>query len=124
MVSEFFSGSLDPRWPHAILLSVAIIASFAVAVGIVMESPHWSIANALVIGGVVLEAICTLLIFGFDEGISSRQQSFIEVQNSQILAVLSELCDQDNSLIGNPACIEFRKQQRDKAAAKEKAAKQ
>jgi hypothetical protein len=84
MVSEFFSGSLDPRWPHALLLSVAIIASFAVAVGIVMESPHWSIANALVIGGVVLEAICTLLIFGFDEGISSAQQSKIIALESQL----------------------------------------
>jgi len=76
-MSTFFSGSLDPFWPHVILLSVAILASFAVAIGIVMESPKWSVANALVVGGVALEAICTLLLFGFDEGISNAQQSKI-----------------------------------------------
>jgi hypothetical protein len=32
------------------------------------------IANVLVIGGVAIEAVCTLLLFGFDEGISDIQQ--------------------------------------------------
>ena len=76
-MSAFFSGSLDPFLPHVILLSAAIAASFAVAIGIVLENPKWSSANALVIGGVAIEAVCTLLLFGFDEGISGAQQSVI-----------------------------------------------
>jgi hypothetical protein len=76
-MSGFFSGSFDASWPHIVLLSVAIIASIAVAIGIVMESPHWSIANVLVVGGVAIEAICTILLFGFDEGISQSQQAKI-----------------------------------------------
>jgi hypothetical protein len=83
-MSTFFSGSVDPFWPHVLLLTAAIIASFAVAIGIVLESPHWSIANALVIGGVALEAVCTLLLFGFDEGISNAQQSKIIALERQI----------------------------------------
>jgi hypothetical protein len=30
--------------------------------------------------GIVLEAICTLLLFAFDEGISSKQQSTVTAQ--------------------------------------------
>jgi hypothetical protein len=71
-MSEFFSGSMEPSWPHAILLTAAISASFAVAAGIVLENPKWSLANVLVVGGVAVEAACTLLLFGFDEGISSK----------------------------------------------------
>lgn len=76
-MGAFFSGSLDPFWPHVMLLSVAIAASFAVAVGIVLENPKWSLSNVLVVGGVAIEAVCTLLLFGFDEGISQSQQSKI-----------------------------------------------
>jgi hypothetical protein len=76
-MSGFFSGAADPFWPHVLLLAFAIVASFSVAIGIVLESPRWSVANALVIGGVAMEAVCTLLLFGFDEGISSAQQSKI-----------------------------------------------
>lgn len=78
-MSGFFSGSFDPFWPHAILLTVAIAASFAVAAGIVMENPKWSLANALVVGGVAIEAACTLLLFGFDEGISGKLQSKVVI---------------------------------------------
>jgi hypothetical protein len=78
MISEFFSGSLNPAWPHAILLVTAIVASFSVAAGIVLENPKWSLANVLVVGGVAIEAICTLLLFGFDEGMSQVQQRRIE----------------------------------------------
>lgn len=73
-MSGFFSGSLDPFWPHSVLLTIAVLSSFAVAAGIVLENPKWSLANALVIGGVAIEAACTLLLFGFDEGISGKQQ--------------------------------------------------
>jgi hypothetical protein len=100
-MSTFFSGLIDPVWPHVILLSVAILASFAVAVGIVLESPHWSVANALVVGGVAFEAVCTLLLFGFDEGISNAQQSKIVRLESRLAArSLSEtqVSDLKNSL--------------------------
>jgi hypothetical protein len=86
-VSGFFSGSFDSTWPHATLLTMAIVASFAVGIGIVLENPKWSLANVLVIGGVALEAVCTLLLFGFDEGISNAQQSKIERQNTEIIAL-------------------------------------
>jgi hypothetical protein len=55
-MSGFFSGSFDPFWPHAVLLTAAIVASFADAAGIVMENPQWSFANVLVVGGVAIEA--------------------------------------------------------------------
>jgi hypothetical protein len=83
-MSGFFSGSFDPSWPHAVLLTIAIVSSFAVAIGIVMESPHWSIANVLVVGGVAIEAVCTILLFGFDEGISNAQQAKIISLEEQI----------------------------------------
>lgn len=85
-MSGFFSGAADPFWPHVLLLAFAILASFAVAIGIVLESPHWSIANALVIGGVALEAVCTLLLFGFDEGISSAQQAKIVTLETRLVS--------------------------------------
>jgi hypothetical protein len=84
-MSGFFSGSADPFWPHVILLTVAILASFAVAGGIVLENPKATIANVLVVGGVAIEAVCTVLLFGFDEGISGAQQSKIIDQQAQII---------------------------------------
>ena len=83
-MSGFFSGSFDPFWPHAILLTSAIVASFAVAIGIVLENPKWSLANALVVGGVAIEAVCTLLLFGFDEGISTAQTDKIASLTQQL----------------------------------------
>lgn len=83
-MSGFFSGSLGPFWPHALLLTAAIAASFAVAAGIVLENPKWSLANVLVVGGVAVEAACTLLLFGFDEGISSRQQEKIVILETAV----------------------------------------
>lgn len=84
-MSGFFSGTVEPFWPHAALLTIAIAASFAVAAGIVLENPKWSLANVLVVGGVAIEAACTLLLFGFDEGISGRQQASIVGQQISIL---------------------------------------
>jgi hypothetical protein len=85
-MGTFFSGSVDPFWPHVLLLTTAIVASFAVAIGIVLESPHWSIANALVVGGVAIEAVCTLFLFGFDEGVSNAQQSKIVALEQRLAA--------------------------------------
>jgi hypothetical protein len=84
-MSDFFSGSLGPFWPHVVLLASAVAASLAVAAGIVMENPNWSLANVLVVGGVAIEAACTLLLFGFDEGVSSKQQLKIEAAEQKLV---------------------------------------
>ncbi len=88
-LSSFFSGDVDPTWPHVILLSVTVLASFAVAAGIIFESPKYSesihrAATRLVIGGVAVEAVCTIFLFVFDEGISNAQQSKIIALETQI----------------------------------------
>jgi hypothetical protein len=89
-LSAVLSGDAAPLWPHIILLGVTVLASFAVAAGILLESPKYSealhgLASKLVIGGVAIEAICTISLFVFDEAISSKQQSAIESQQSTIL---------------------------------------
>jgi hypothetical protein len=62
--------------------------SVAVAWGIIREAEKvWSLTTLLVVGGVAVEAICTLLLFGFDEGLSSKQQTTIEVQRDQIISL-------------------------------------
>jgi hypothetical protein len=38
-----------------------------------------------------VEAICTLLLFGFDEGISSKQQKTIRTQNDKIIVLEKKL---------------------------------
>jgi len=81
-LSNFFSGEADPLWPHVVLLTVSVLSSFAVAGGIILESPKYSasvhrIATWLVIGGVAIEALCTIFLFVFDEGISNAQQEKI-----------------------------------------------
>ncbi|WP_316229039.1 hypothetical protein [Bradyrhizobium sp. SZCCHNR1070] len=81
-LSHFFSGGVDPTWPHAILLSISVLASFAVGAGIIFESHKYSasvqrIAMWSVIVGVIVEAGCTITLFVFDEGISNAQQDKI-----------------------------------------------
>jgi hypothetical protein len=88
-ITAFISGGMDPFWPHFILLSVSVLSSFAVAAGIILESPKYpeslhGIANKLVIGGVAIEALCTIGLFVFDEGISNAQQSAIQTQQTTI----------------------------------------
>ena len=97
-------------------------AGWAIVLTAIVLLPPVTIRSGFVLAGVAIEAVCTILLFGFDEGVSGAQQSIILKQQSQILAALSELCSQDNSLIGNPACTEFWKQ-RNEQTAKEKAAK-
>ena len=87
---------------HGVLLAAGIVASLIVAVGIVLEEPKWSIANVLVIGGVAIEAVCTLLLFGFDEGISEVQQSKIislETRIAPRLMTLDECRDVSLAMI-------------------------
>jgi hypothetical protein len=81
-LTHFFSGEVDPTWPHAILLAITVLASFAVAAGIIFESPKYPasvhrVATWCVIVGVGIEAICTITLFVFDEGISGKQQEKI-----------------------------------------------
>lgn len=91
MINAFFSGSVDPRWPHLILITFGVLASVAVGVGIVLEAERkCSIPTLLVIVGVVLEAICTILLFEFDEGISGSQQSTIKLQQATIISLQRE----------------------------------
>jgi hypothetical protein len=44
---------------------------------IIMESEKWSVATVLVVIGVATEAIFTIILFRFDEGISLEQQAKI-----------------------------------------------
>jgi hypothetical protein len=88
---NFFSGGVDPGWPHGILLSITVLASFAVAAGILLERPKYSesvhrIATWLVLCGVAVEAFCTIVLFVFDEGISNAQQDKIIALEKRLLA--------------------------------------
>jgi hypothetical protein len=85
-MSQFFGGVLDPTWPHAVLIAGSIIGGALVGLGVILEAPKiLSIPVAAVVIGVIIEAACTLLLFGFDEGISSRQQASIVGQQISIL---------------------------------------
>jgi hypothetical protein len=95
-VSAFISGELEPFWPHVWLLSFSVLASIAVGVGIIFERPKYSpsvhrVAFWLIVGGVIFEAICTIFLFVFDEGISRSQQSKIDAQQSKIIALETRL---------------------------------
>jgi hypothetical protein len=77
-VSSFLAGEVDPFWPHVWLLSLSVGASIAVGAGIIFERPKYSTAihNAafwLVVTGIAIEALCTIFLFVFDEGISNAQ---------------------------------------------------
>jgi hypothetical protein len=81
-VSRFLSGDLEPFWPHVTLLSLAVLSSIAVGGGIIFERPKYPpsihrVAFWLVVGGIAVEAVCTIFLFVFDEGISDAQQSKI-----------------------------------------------
>lgn len=91
-MSQFFGGTLDPAWPHAVLIAGTIVGGALVGLGVILEAPKiLSVPVAAVFIGIVIEAACTILLFGFDEGISSAQQSTILVQNGQIIDLEKEL---------------------------------
>jgi hypothetical protein len=75
---------------HAYLLGFAIFSTFVVACGIVWESDAplgvHPVARRLVIWGVAAEAIFTVALFVFDEGISSAQKSKIEETTEELVA--------------------------------------
>jgi hypothetical protein len=102
MISSYFSafqhGDLEPTFTHMWLLAGAIIGSLIVAGGIALES-HWPITRmkrreivglTFVFFGVGLEALFTLALFIFDEGISGAQQSTIASQQSEIISLEKE----------------------------------
>jgi hypothetical protein len=94
---------MDAFWPHVILLSVSVLASFAVGAGIILESPEYPslhrIATRLVIVGVVVEAACTIFLFVFDEGISNAQQEKIITLEKRLAA--RSLADEQISSIAD-----------------------
>jgi len=73
-MSQFFGGALDPTWPHFILIAGTILGGALVGLGVILEAPKiLSLPVAAVFVGIVIEAACTLSLFGFDEGISGSQ---------------------------------------------------
>ncbi len=95
-ISRFWLGGFEPFWPHIVLLSSSVVASLAVGAGIIFERPKYSpsvhrVAFWLVVGGVVIEAICTIFLFVFDEGISGAQQSTIRAQQRKIIALEGQI---------------------------------
>jgi hypothetical protein len=64
---------------HVYLLSGDILATWAVAAGIIWEGAFdlREIVHRLVIWGVAAETLCSLALFTFDEGISAAQQDKI-----------------------------------------------
>jgi hypothetical protein len=86
-MSQFFGGALDPTWPHIVLIAGTIVGGALVGLGVILEAPKIiSIPVAAVFIGGVIEAACTLLLFGFDEGISGSQQSKIIALEARLTA--------------------------------------
>jgi hypothetical protein len=88
-LSAAWAGEADPIWPHLVLISLSIIAGFAVGAGIIYEQPAYPpsmhrVATRLVIGGIAVESLCTVSLFVFDERISFAQQSKIIELETQI----------------------------------------
>jgi hypothetical protein len=128
-LSAVLSGTAEPFWPHLVLISVSVAASFAVAGGIIFESPKYSpaihrIATSLVIGGVAVEALCMVCLFVVDEAISSAQQvkiialetklaprSLSDAEVAEISGVLKKFDGQEFTVAGydgEPASIASR----------------
>jgi hypothetical protein len=75
---------------HVYLLSGDVLATIAVGLGIIWEHgpPEVQrVANRLIIGGVLVETICSIWLFAYDENISAGQQSVIRFQNDKIIAL-------------------------------------
>jgi len=77
------------------LLAGDVLATWAVAAGIIWEGDvitvSHEIAKRLVLWGVVLETMCSIALFAFDEGISHGQQLVIEEQKREIIALETRL---------------------------------
>ena len=76
------------------LLGGDVLATIAVGAGIVWESGPLEvqhIAHRLVIWGIVAEALCTIALFTFDDGLSDVQAAIIRTQNSKIITLETNL---------------------------------
>jgi hypothetical protein len=71
-----WSGDQDAL--RSALLYGAVLGGILVGAGIVWEAKKLDVATAIVVVGVVLEAVCTIWLFVTDESISRAQQSRIE----------------------------------------------
>jgi hypothetical protein len=94
-IRAFFSGEVSAFWPHFWLLGGATLGGIAVGLGIILETPErpsrkQRVAMWLVIIGIVIEPICTLVLFAFDEGVSQAQQD-------KIIALEKRLADRELS---------------------------
>jgi hypothetical protein len=103
--SAFENGELEPNFTHFLLLGGAIVGSLIVATGIALEA-HWPISRmkrreligiTFVFIGVGLEALFTIGLFVFDEGIGRGQQSTILGQQSKIIALETKLAPRELS---------------------------
>jgi hypothetical protein len=106
-VSGFFSGGLDPFWPHVVLLSASVLASIAVGVGIIFERPKYSpavhrVAFWLIVIGIAVEAVCTIFLFAFDEGISRSQNDKIITLERRVAQRVIDGPNFKKSLEGKP----------------------
>jgi hypothetical protein len=99
MISSYFNafqeGQLEPSSTHFWLLGGAIIGSLIVAAGIMLEA-NWPLSRmkfrgmvgvTFVLFGVCVEALFTIAIFVFDEGISRSQQTTISKQQETIIGL-------------------------------------
>jgi hypothetical protein len=88
---------------HVYLLGGDVFATIAVGLGILWESEAITVshktAGRLVFWGVVLETVCSIALFTFDEGVSSAQQSTIEAQKSEIITLGTKLVQADANLL-------------------------
>lgn len=76
---------------HVLLISIAVFSTYVVAKGIIWEHGPLEVrhvADKLVVWGVIAEAVCTVLLFVFDEGISATQKARIDAQQETIIALL------------------------------------
>jgi hypothetical protein len=73
---------------HVYLLGGDVLATWMVAAGIIWDSspPVKHVAHRLVIWGVVLETLCSIALFTFDEGLSGAQQSKIIALETRLAA--------------------------------------
>lgn len=68
--------------------------------GVILEAPKiFSVPVAAVFVGIVIEAACTLLLFGFDEGMSSAQQSKIAGLELKLLSRSILLADHEAAVV-------------------------
>jgi hypothetical protein len=97
--NAFLNGDLEPKSTHFWLLAGAVVGSLVVAAGIALEA-NWPISRmklrelagiTFVFFGVAVEALFTIALFMFDEGLSSGQQKTISTQQSKIIELETRL---------------------------------